>query len=93
MSNEMLETEKNEPPVEVQNQLEAESPTKTIKTAAMDLLEEEEPEEQDEVPQVRHASDIYDFGQALGRGAFGRVYEAVFKPTGETIAVKVSDKS
>ena len=43
-----------------------------------------------EVQSLEHASDIYEFKGTLGSGSFGKVYEAMFKPTGEIIAVKVT---
>ena len=32
---------------------------------------------------------MYAFGETLGEGAFGKVSKAIFKPTGEAMAVKV----
>ena len=43
----------------------------------------------DELQKLHHSSDVYDFGKNLGKGSFGKVYEAVYRPTGEKIAVKV----
>lgn len=43
----------------------------------------------DELQKLHHSSDVYDFGKNLGKGSFGKVYEAIFRPTGEKIAVKV----
>ena len=45
-----------------------------------------------EINSLRHASQVYKFNQVLGKGSFGKVYQAIFKPTGEAIAVKVSAK-
>lgn len=39
---------------------------------------------------INHASDVYEFQKQLGRGSFGKVYQAFHKPTGELLAVKVS---
>jgi len=33
---------------------------------------------------------IYELFEVLGEGSFSKVYRALFKPTGEIIAVKVS---
>ena len=41
------------------------------------------------IPTVEQASDVYDLGEMLGRGSFGTVYKALHKLTGETVAVKV----
>ena len=46
--------------------------------------------ESDEIATLKHASDIYEFESILGKGSFGKVYQTVYKPTGEKIAVKVS---
>ena len=39
---------------------------------------------------LRNEHEVYEFGANLGKGSFGSVYEATYKPTGEKIAVKVS---
>jgi len=33
--------------------------------------------------------ELYEFFEPLGEGSFSRVYKALFKPTGETMAVKM----
>ena len=47
-------------------------------------------DEDEEIATLERASDVYQFYKVLGRGAFGKVYQTVYKPTGEKIAVKVS---
>ena len=41
------------------------------------------------IQKLHHSSDVYEFREQLGRGAFGKVYEAFYRPTEELIAVKV----
>ena len=43
----------------------------------------------DHILKLENAREVYEFQDQLGRGSFGKVYKAIFKPTGETIAVKV----
>ena len=45
--------------------------------------------EQCTIEVLNHASDVYEFQKQLGRGSFGKVYQALHKPTGELVAVKV----
>ena len=35
------------------------------------------------------ANELYEFDQVMGEGTFGSVQKALFKPTGEQIAVKI----
>ena len=39
--------------------------------------------------QYQDANELYQFDKVLGEGTFGSVQKAVFKPTGEEIAVKI----
>ena len=42
---------------------------------------------------INHAHDVYEFEKQLGRGSFGKVYQALHKPTNELVAVKVRSSS
>lgn len=42
---------------------------------------------------VREAKDVYSFGTLLGAGAFGTVYEATHRVTGQVVAIKRLDKA
>ena len=42
------------------------------------------------LPNTDAAKDYYDFQDKLGEGSFCKVYKALYKPTEEVIAVKVS---
>ena len=38
---------------------------------------------------VRDISTVYEMQALLGEGTFGQVFKAIYKPTGEAVAVKV----
>ena len=40
--------------------------------------------------EYKDASQLYEFYEAVGEGSFSQVYRALFHPTGEIIAVKIS---
>jgi serine/threonine protein kinase len=42
------------------------------------------------LPNTDVAKDYYEFQDKLGEGSFCKVYKALYKPTEEVIAVKVS---
>ena len=81
----MLETE-NSPQLE--EDVHPSPEPSAVKAEESSLMQEGD----EEIREVDRASDVYKLGKTLGRGAFGKVYEAVFRPTGETIAVKVSKR-
>ena len=60
------------------------------KNKVPDQVQIAEPKLQAKVIQLRSEHEVYEFGENLGKGSFGSVYEAIYKPTGEKIAVKVS---
>ena len=42
------------------------------------------------IPMVKSREEIYDFKELFGQGAFCKVHRAIYKPTNEEIAVKVT---
>lgn len=41
--------------------------------------------------EINDKKELYTFFELLGEGAFCKVYKAIYKPTQETLAVKVSN--
>ena len=60
--------------------------------ALLDQHHKNEPNLHAARPHVDDPKAYYDFLELLGEGAFCKVYKAIYHPTGETIAVKVSHK-